>query len=48
MSTRKGTAVFLADIIEEAASVMHERMRQNRDKYAQVKDPTSDKQGDWD
>lgn len=39
MSTRKGTAVFLDQIIKEAASVMHEQMRKNEDKYNAVEDP---------
>jgi arginyl-tRNA synthetase len=39
MSTRKGTAVFLEDIIREAAGVMHEQMRKNEEKYKQVEDP---------
>lgn len=39
MSTRKGTAVFLDQVINEAASVMHEQMRQNEDKYIAIEDP---------
>lgn len=39
MSTRKGTAVFLTDIIREASNVMHEQMQKNEDKYAQIVDP---------
>ncbi|KAF8587373.1 arginyl-tRNA synthetase [Ramaria rubella] len=39
MSTRKGTVVLLSDLIREAASVMHEQMRKNEDKYAAVEDP---------
>jgi arginyl-tRNA synthetase len=39
MSTRKGTAVFLNDIIREASNVMHEQMQKNADKYAQIEDP---------
>lgn len=39
MSTRKGTAVFLDEIIREAASVMHEQMRKNEDKYNAIEDP---------
>lgn len=39
MSTRKGTAVFLDQIITEAAAVMHEQMRKNEEKYAAVEDP---------
>ncbi|KII87970.1 hypothetical protein PLICRDRAFT_111845 [Plicaturopsis crispa FD-325 SS-3] len=39
MSTRKGTAVFLDQIIREAAQVMHDQMRKNEDKYAAVEDP---------
>jgi arginyl-tRNA synthetase len=39
MSTRKGNVVFLDQIIREAASVMHEQMRKNQEKYAAVEDP---------
>lgn len=39
MSTRKGTAVFLDQIIKEAAAVMHEQMRKNEEKYKAVEDP---------
>jgi arginyl-tRNA synthetase len=39
MSTRKGTVVFLNQIIKEAANVMHEQMQKNEDKYAAVVDP---------
>ena len=39
MSTRKGTAVFLEDILNEAKDVMHEQMRKNEAKYAQIEDP---------
>ncbi|ORY29670.1 hypothetical protein BCR39DRAFT_531576 [Naematelia encephala] len=39
MSTRKGTVVFLDDILEEATESMHEQMRSNEAKYAQVEDP---------
>lgn len=39
MSTRKGTVVFLEEIIREAASVMHEQMKKNQEKYAAVEDP---------
>lgn len=39
MSTRKGTVKFLDDIIDEAVDVMHEQMRSNEAKYAQVEDP---------
>ncbi|KAF9234723.1 hypothetical protein BU15DRAFT_52202 [Melanogaster broomeanus] len=39
MSTRKGTAVFLDQIIKEAASVMHEQMKRNQDKYNSIEDP---------
>jgi arginyl-tRNA synthetase len=39
MSTRKGTVVFLDQIIREAASVMHEQMRRNEAKYAAIEDP---------
>lgn len=39
MSTRRGTVVFLDQIIKEAASVMHEQMRKNEDKYNAIEDP---------
>jgi len=39
MSTRRGTVKFLDDIIDEATDVMHEQMRSNEDKYAQVEEP---------
>ncbi|GJN88844.1 hypothetical protein Rhopal_001815-T1 [Rhodotorula paludigena] len=47
MSTRKGTAVFLEDILNESKGVMHDVMRKNEAKYAAIDDPefTSDKLG---
>ncbi|KAF5340334.1 hypothetical protein D9611_007945 [Ephemerocybe angulata] len=39
MSTRKGTVVFLNQIIEEAANVMHEQMKTNEEKYNAVENP---------
>lgn len=39
MSTRKGTVKFLDDILDEATEVMHDAMRANENKYAQVEDP---------
>ena len=39
MSTRKGTAKFLDDILRDVGDKMHEVMRTNETKYAQVKDP---------
>ena len=39
MSTRKGTVVFLDQIIRETSSQMHDVMRKNEAKYAQVEDP---------
>lgn len=39
MSTRKGTVVFLDQIIKEAAQVMHEQMQKNDEKYKAVEDP---------
>jgi arginyl-tRNA synthetase len=39
MSTRKGTAVFLDQIIEEASNVMHDQMQKNERKYAAIGDP---------
>ncbi|KAI0765902.1 arginyl-tRNA synthetase [Trametes elegans] len=39
MSTRKGTVVFLDQIIREASAVMHEQMRKNEEKYNAVENP---------
>ncbi|KAK2464044.1 hypothetical protein APHAL10511_003988 [Amanita phalloides] len=39
MSTRKGTVVFLDQIIKEAGQVMHEQMQKNEEKYKAVEDP---------
>ena len=39
MSTRRGTVVFLNQIINEAASVMHDQMKTNEEKYAAIEDP---------
>lgn len=39
MSTRKGTVKFLDDILEDVGDKMHEVMRKNEDKYAQVENP---------
>lgn len=39
MSTRKGTAVFLDQILKEAAGVMHEQMKKNEEKYNAVENP---------
>ncbi|GAO48817.1 arginyl-tRNA synthetase [Saitoella complicata NRRL Y-17804] len=39
MSTRKGTAVFLDQILETAKENMHDVMKKNEVKYAQVEDP---------
>ena len=39
MSTWKGTAVFLDDVIREAASVMEEKMKSNEEKYNAIEDP---------
>ncbi|KAJ1968859.1 arginyl-tRNA synthetase [Dispira parvispora] len=39
MSTRKGTAVFLQDMLEQTKERMHEVMRANEEKYAQIDDP---------
>jgi arginyl-tRNA synthetase len=39
MSTRKGTVVFLDQIIKEAGNVMHEQMLKNEEKYNAVEDP---------
>ncbi|KIY52558.1 arginyl-tRNA synthetase [Fistulina hepatica ATCC 64428] len=39
MSTRKGTVVFLDQIIKEAGNVMHEQMMKNEEKYRGVENP---------
>ncbi|KIL69502.1 hypothetical protein M378DRAFT_157770 [Amanita muscaria Koide BX008] len=39
MSTRKGTVVFLDQIIKEAGQVMHDQMQKNEEKYKAVGDP---------
>lgn len=41
MSTRKGQAVFLDDILQVGKERMHEVMRRNEAKYAQIEDPDS-------
>ncbi|CCE63289.1 hypothetical protein TPHA_0E01970 [Tetrapisispora phaffii CBS 4417] len=39
MSTRKGTVVFLDNILEETKEKMHEVMKKNEVKYAQIQNP---------
>ena len=39
MSTRRGTARFLDDILRDVGDRMHELMRQNPEKYSQVEQP---------
>ena len=39
MSTRKGTAVFLDQILEEAKAAMYAVMQKNEEKYKQIEDP---------
>lgn len=39
MSTRKGTAVFLDQILEEAKATMHQVMQKNETKYKQIENP---------
>lgn len=39
MSTRKGTVVFLDNILEETKQKMHEVMQRNEAKYAQIENP---------
>ncbi|CAI4038202.1 hypothetical protein SMKI_04G5420 [Saccharomyces mikatae IFO 1815] len=39
MSTRKGTVVFLDNILEETKEKMHEVMKKNENKYAQIENP---------
>lgn len=39
MSTRKGTVVFLEDILNDAQDIMHDVMRKNEVKYKEVEEP---------
>jgi arginyl-tRNA synthetase len=39
MSTRKGTVVFLDNILEETKDQMHSVMKRNEEKYAQIENP---------
>jgi len=39
MSTRKGTAKFLDDILRDVGEKMHEVMQKNQSKYVQVENP---------
>jgi len=39
MSTRKGTVVFLDNILEETKDKMHEVMKKNEEKYKHIKNP---------
>lgn len=39
MSTRRGTVVFLDQIIKEASGVMYDQMKQNEEKFNAVEDP---------
>ncbi|KAI3404696.1 SYR1 [Candida oxycetoniae] len=39
MSTRKGNVVFLDNILQETKEKMHEVMKKNKEKYAQIEDP---------
>ncbi|KAJ2991097.1 hypothetical protein HDV02_003991, partial [Globomyces sp. JEL0801] len=39
MSTRKGTVVFLQDILDNVQEEMHTVMKKNEKKYAQIEDP---------
>ena len=39
MSTRKGTVVFLEQIINKAKETMHEQMQKNEEKYKAIEDP---------
>jgi arginyl-tRNA synthetase len=41
MSSRLGTVTFLGDILDQAQTTMHDVMRRNTDKYAQVLDPNA-------
>jgi len=39
MSTRKGNVVKLDDMLDTARDSMHEIMRKNEEKYAQISNP---------
>lgn len=39
MSTRKGTVVFLSEILDAVKDEMHQVMKKNETKYAQIQDP---------
>lgn len=39
LSTRKGNVVFLADILDQVQEEMHNVMKKNEAKYAQIEDP---------
>jgi arginyl-tRNA synthetase len=39
MSTRRGTVVFLDDVLKDVGNKMHDVMRKNEARYAQVLDP---------
>lgn len=39
MSTRKGTVVFLDNILEETKDRMHDVMKRNEEKYSQIENP---------
>lgn len=41
MSTRKGNVVFLEDILDETRDKMHEVMKKNEVKYAQIEEPVA-------
>ncbi|KAK7417217.1 arginyl-tRNA synthetase [Neonectria magnoliae] len=41
MSTRKGTVKFLDDILRDVGDTMHEVMKKNETKYAQIEDPAA-------
>ena len=41
MSTRKGTVVFLQDILDNTQEEMHTVMKSNESKYAQIEDPVA-------
>ncbi|KAG9069002.1 Arginyl-tRNA synthetase [Linnemannia hyalina] len=46
MSTRKGNAVFLEDILDTAQSTMLEKMKENQAKFDAVKESSSGKEGE--
>lgn len=41
MSTRQGNVTLLSDLLDQTADAMHDVMRANETKYAQIEDPAA-------